>query len=215
MIGADSITELWRCGDALAAAGEFAQAEAMAEKLERQNPENTIEQRVHVPLDSFNHRAPAGKSGESRGFTGPGRALQLHTGYTSINEGSPIWPPQSPTRPPPSSRSSSHIAGRIGGWSMRRLPSLAWRALTRCKANATKARKPTTSSSPLGKMRTRRSRYSVKPKLNTRNSAPYLLPPQQRLIGDGRWLPVTSGCSQLRAVNFTPRTNHVQRRRVS
>jgi eukaryotic-like serine/threonine-protein kinase len=49
-IGSESITELWRCGEALAAAGEFAQAEAMAEKLERQNPENTIEQRVHVPL---------------------------------------------------------------------------------------------------------------------------------------------------------------------
>jgi eukaryotic-like serine/threonine-protein kinase len=49
-IGAESITELWRCGEALAAAGEYAQAEAMAEKLERQNPENTIEQRVHVPL---------------------------------------------------------------------------------------------------------------------------------------------------------------------
>jgi eukaryotic-like serine/threonine-protein kinase len=48
--GAESITELWRCGEALAAAGEFAQAEAMAAKLERQNPENTIEQRVHVPL---------------------------------------------------------------------------------------------------------------------------------------------------------------------
>lgn len=48
--GAESITELWRCGEALATAGEFAQAEDMAAKLERQNPENTIEQRVHVPL---------------------------------------------------------------------------------------------------------------------------------------------------------------------
>jgi DNA-binding winged helix-turn-helix (wHTH) protein/Tfp pilus assembly protein PilF len=48
--GSDSITELWRCGEALAAAGEAAQAEAMAAKLERLNPENTIEQKVHVPL---------------------------------------------------------------------------------------------------------------------------------------------------------------------
>jgi eukaryotic-like serine/threonine-protein kinase len=48
--GSESATELWRCGEALAAAGEGAQAEALAGKLDRRNPENTIEQKVHVPL---------------------------------------------------------------------------------------------------------------------------------------------------------------------
>jgi eukaryotic-like serine/threonine-protein kinase len=48
--GSDSVTTLWRCGEALAAAGEGAQAEALAGKLDRMNPENTIEQKVHVPL---------------------------------------------------------------------------------------------------------------------------------------------------------------------
>ena len=48
--GSDSETTLWRCGDALAAAGEGARAEALAAKLDRMHPENTIDQKVHVPL---------------------------------------------------------------------------------------------------------------------------------------------------------------------
>ena len=47
---ADSATELWRCAEAFADAGDFTRAEALAAKLNRIAPENTIEQKVHLPL---------------------------------------------------------------------------------------------------------------------------------------------------------------------
>jgi tetratricopeptide (TPR) repeat protein len=49
-LGKDSITELWRCADAFGDAGEVAQTEALAVKLDRMGPEDTIEQRVLLPL---------------------------------------------------------------------------------------------------------------------------------------------------------------------
>ncbi|MFZ0880711.1 MAG: winged helix-turn-helix domain-containing protein [Candidatus Acidiferrales bacterium] len=46
----DSTTELWRCAEAFADGGDFTRAEALAAKLNRIAPENTIEQKVHMPL---------------------------------------------------------------------------------------------------------------------------------------------------------------------
>jgi eukaryotic-like serine/threonine-protein kinase len=46
----DSTAELWRCAEAFADAGDFAGAEALAAKLNRIAPENTVEQKVHLPL---------------------------------------------------------------------------------------------------------------------------------------------------------------------
>ena len=45
-----SPVELWRCAEAFADAGELTRAEALAAKLNRIAPENTIEQKVHLPL---------------------------------------------------------------------------------------------------------------------------------------------------------------------
>ena len=42
--------ELWRCADALGDAGDLTQAEALAAKLDRMSPEDTIGQKVHLPL---------------------------------------------------------------------------------------------------------------------------------------------------------------------
>jgi eukaryotic-like serine/threonine-protein kinase len=49
-IGKDSTTELWRCADAFGDAGDLAQADALVAKLDRMGPEDTIEQKVHLPL---------------------------------------------------------------------------------------------------------------------------------------------------------------------
>lgn len=49
-IGKDSTTELWRCADAFGDAGDLTRAEALAAKLDRLGPEDTIEQKVHLPL---------------------------------------------------------------------------------------------------------------------------------------------------------------------
>ncbi len=46
----DSTGELWRCADAFGDAGDLTQAEALAVKLDRMGPEDTIEQKVHLPL---------------------------------------------------------------------------------------------------------------------------------------------------------------------
>jgi len=46
----DSTTELWRCAEAFADAGDLAQAEASAAKLDHMGPEDTIVQKVHLPL---------------------------------------------------------------------------------------------------------------------------------------------------------------------
>jgi eukaryotic-like serine/threonine-protein kinase len=49
-LGKDGTTELWRCADALGDAGDLTQAEALAAKLDRMGPEDTIEQKVLLPL---------------------------------------------------------------------------------------------------------------------------------------------------------------------
>jgi DNA-binding winged helix-turn-helix (wHTH) protein/tetratricopeptide (TPR) repeat protein len=49
-LGKDSTSELWRCADAFGDAGEVTQAEALAVKLDRMGPEDTIEQKVLLPL---------------------------------------------------------------------------------------------------------------------------------------------------------------------
>jgi DNA-binding winged helix-turn-helix (wHTH) protein/tetratricopeptide (TPR) repeat protein len=46
----DSTGELWRCADAFGDAGDLTQAEGLAAKLDRIGPEDTIEQKVHLPL---------------------------------------------------------------------------------------------------------------------------------------------------------------------
>ena len=49
-MGKDTTTELWRCADAFGDAGDLTQAEGLAVKLDRMGPEDTIEQKVHLPL---------------------------------------------------------------------------------------------------------------------------------------------------------------------
>jgi DNA-binding winged helix-turn-helix (wHTH) protein/tetratricopeptide (TPR) repeat protein len=46
----DSATEHWRCAEALGYAGEVTQAEALAAKLDRMSPEDTLQQKVYLQL---------------------------------------------------------------------------------------------------------------------------------------------------------------------
>ncbi len=46
----DSAIELWRCGEAFADGGDLTHAEALATTLNRIAPENTVEQKVNLPL---------------------------------------------------------------------------------------------------------------------------------------------------------------------
>ena len=49
-MGKDSASELWRCAEAFGYAGEVTQAEALAAKLDRVAPEDTLWQKVYLPL---------------------------------------------------------------------------------------------------------------------------------------------------------------------
>jgi hypothetical protein len=49
-MGKENTTELLRCVDAFGDAGDLAQVEALAAKLDRMAPEDTIQQKVHLPL---------------------------------------------------------------------------------------------------------------------------------------------------------------------
>jgi tetratricopeptide (TPR) repeat protein len=49
-VGKDSATELWRSAEALGYAGELTQAEALAAKLDRMSPEDTLQQKVYLQL---------------------------------------------------------------------------------------------------------------------------------------------------------------------
>jgi eukaryotic-like serine/threonine-protein kinase len=49
-LGKDSTTELWRCAEAFGDAGDLTQAEALAAKLDQTGPEETIGQKVLLPL---------------------------------------------------------------------------------------------------------------------------------------------------------------------
>jgi eukaryotic-like serine/threonine-protein kinase len=49
-LGKDSTTELWRCAEAFGDSGDLTQAEGLAAKLDGMGSEDTIEQKVHLPL---------------------------------------------------------------------------------------------------------------------------------------------------------------------
>jgi len=49
-LGKDSTTELWRCAEAFGDSGDLTQAETLAAKLDGMGSEDTIEQKVHMPL---------------------------------------------------------------------------------------------------------------------------------------------------------------------
>src|ERR1700674_1447026 len=77
---------------------------------------------------------------------------------------------ESTPRLKPNSRSSSVIADGASGKCLLRWHNSVSREPTPSKGTVRTAAKPTMNSSSLGKTRTRISRYSVKPKPNTRNS---------------------------------------------
>ncbi len=49
-LGKDSTSELWRCAEALGDAGDLTKAEALAARLDRMGPEDTVEQNALLPL---------------------------------------------------------------------------------------------------------------------------------------------------------------------
>jgi DNA-binding winged helix-turn-helix (wHTH) protein/tetratricopeptide (TPR) repeat protein len=49
-LGKGSSSELWRCAEALGDAGDLPRAEALVAKLDQMDPEDTIEQKVQLPL---------------------------------------------------------------------------------------------------------------------------------------------------------------------
>jgi eukaryotic-like serine/threonine-protein kinase len=72
----DSGSELWRCGEALAFAGELPQAEAVARKLDKMSPEDTLQQKVYIPLIHSIVERRRGSPAKAAAMLGPAMKYQ-------------------------------------------------------------------------------------------------------------------------------------------
>ena len=71
-----SASELWRCSEAFAYAGEVAQAEALTAKLDQMFPEDTIQQKVYLPVMRSNIERSRGNAAKAADLLTP--ALPYH-----------------------------------------------------------------------------------------------------------------------------------------
>jgi tetratricopeptide (TPR) repeat protein len=78
----DSASELWRCSEAFAYAGEVVQAEALTAKLDRMFPEDTVQQKVYLPVMRSNIERARGNAAKAAGLLTP--ALQ-YEGTLDVN----------------------------------------------------------------------------------------------------------------------------------
>jgi len=78
----DSPSELWRCSEAFAYAGEVAQAEELTAKLDRMFPEDTVQQKVFLPVMRSNIERAQGNAAQAVDLLTP--ALQ-YNGTLDVN----------------------------------------------------------------------------------------------------------------------------------
>ncbi|MBZ5655442.1 MAG: winged helix-turn-helix domain-containing protein [Acidobacteriia bacterium] len=78
----DSPSELWRCSEAFAYAGEVAQAEVLTAKLDRMFPEDTVQQKVYLPVMRSNIERARGNAVKAADLLAP--ALQ-YRGTLDVN----------------------------------------------------------------------------------------------------------------------------------
>ncbi|HXH67963.1 MAG TPA: winged helix-turn-helix domain-containing protein [Candidatus Limnocylindrales bacterium] len=70
-LGKDSSSELWRCAEALGDAGDLPRAEAFVAKLDQMDPEDTIEQKVQLPLMRSIIERERGNAAKAANLLGP------------------------------------------------------------------------------------------------------------------------------------------------
>jgi len=177
-LGRDSTTELWRCAEAFGDSGDLTQAEALAAKLDGMGAEDTIEQKVDLPLIRSIIERERGNAIRAADLLAQAeqyewtldvfyRRAQAYLVARELAKAAAEF---------------EKLMGHHGwGWWPVYAP-LAQLGLARANAmqgDHKKPAKPTTVSLPPGKTRTRISRYSVKQKLNIRNSPQPHLPALQ------------------------------------
>ena len=152
----------------------------MAAKLDRISPEDALEQKVYLQLIRSIIERERRNAVKAADLLSP--AIQYEATLDLFYQRAQAYlAARLYAKAPPTSTSSSPAGDGIGGKCM-----LHWRDSVSpgpmlCKATVITAARPTMISSPPGKARTRISRYSVKPKPNTRNSPRPLLLQLQRL----------------------------------
>jgi hypothetical protein len=150
-MGKDSTAELWRCADAFGDAGDLPQAEALATKLDRMGPEDTIEQKVHLPvIRSIIERA--GEETPSRPRMGsPKRSRTDKDSTFRIDARKLTCLQESTLRLPRSLRRLSTIADGAGGRCTHPWRNSVWHGPMPGWASRRKAAKPTGISLRYGK----------------------------------------------------------------
>jgi hypothetical protein len=142
---------------------------ALAAKLDRMAPEDTVQQKVYLPLvrsiierERGNATKTAGLLADAEPYENNGRSVSTSAGLSGCRRARQgcreVRGSYQPSR-------MGLVAGVLHLWrnSALRGPMSDW-------ASGRKAAKPTTNSSRRGKTQTRKSRYSVKPKPSTRIS---------------------------------------------
>jgi len=67
----DSPSELWRCSEAFAYAGEVTQAEVLTSKLDQMFPEDTVQQKVYLPVMRSNIERARGNAAKAADLLSP------------------------------------------------------------------------------------------------------------------------------------------------
>ena len=159
------------------------QAEALAAKLDRLLPEDTLNQKIYLPIIRSIIERERGNAVKAVDLLAPVTQYEQSVVFVPlrffITVRKLMQLQESTPRLPPSSRRSSLIADGPSGKCLLRWRNSVLREPMPCKGTVRRAAKPTMISSPLGKTRIRISRYSAKPKPNIRNSLQPHLPPLQ------------------------------------
>ena len=143
-----SPVELWRCAEAFADAGELTRAEALAAELNRIAPENTVEQKVHLPLIHSIIERHRGNAARAADLLAP---IGLFTLDVPYRLGQAYLAAKEPAQA--AGQFQKLLDNRGAGWWQVYAPlsrNSASREPVPCRVTARKAAKPTTNSSPLG-----------------------------------------------------------------
>jgi len=131
----DSNLGFGHCAKALAEAGDVTQAEALAAKLDRLRPEDTLNQQVHLPLIRSIIERERGNAAKAVDLLAPVTQYEQGEPQVLYHRARAYLAAESMPRLPLSSRSSSVIADGSGGECL-----LRWRNLAR--ADLCHAREP-------------------------------------------------------------------------
>jgi len=129
----DSNLGLGHCAKALAEAGDVTQAEVLGSELDRLRPEDTLNQRVHLPLIRSIIERQRGNAVKAVDLLAPVTQYEQGESQVLYHRARATWLQESTPRLPLSSRSLSVIADGSGGECLLRWRNSVSRGPMPCK----------------------------------------------------------------------------------